>query len=284
MLPPQLAASIDTSAWRIPPLFEVLRRIGNIPEDDYRRTFNLGVGMVLAVPGRRATRAQEVLSRAGETPFRIGEDYRPQARAAESGISMKRLGILISGRGSNSERCGQDVQGSLDAEMQISFVERPERRDSKGTPARVERRSRFLQGPGSRSLRPMVVAELRSHAVDLVCLAGFMRLLSASFIREFPNRILNIHPSLLPAFPGLDAQHQALEHGVKISGCTVHFVDEDLDAGPIVIQAAVPILDDDTAETLSSRILRQEHRIYSEAISIVLAGNYRIAGRRVILS
>ena len=111
-----------------------------------------------------------------------------------------------------------------------------------------------------------------------------MRLLSAGFIRAFPERILNIHPSLLPAFPGLDAQHQALEHGVKITGCTVHFVDEDLDAGPIVMQAAVPVLDDDTVETLSARILQEEHRIYAEAIRIVLAGKYRVEGRRVLLT
>jgi phosphoribosylglycinamide formyltransferase-1 len=111
-----------------------------------------------------------------------------------------------------------------------------------------------------------------------------MRLLSAYFIRQFPQRILNIHPSLLPAFPGLDAQHQALAHGVRISGCTVHFVDEDLDAGPILIQAAVPVLEDDTVDTLSARILAEEHRIYSEAIRIVLAGNYRITGRRVAIT
>ena len=128
----------------------------------------------------------------------------------------------------------------------------------------------------------MLVDELQRNAVDLVCLAGFMRLLSASFIREFPNRILNIHPSLLPAFPGLDAQHQALAHGVKITGCTVHFVDEDLDAGPILIQAAVPVLNDDTVEALSARILREEHRIYSEAIRLTLAGAYRVEGRRII--
>jgi phosphoribosylglycinamide formyltransferase-1 len=126
-----------------------------------------------------------------------------------------------------------------------------------------------------------VVAELRKHDVDLVCLAGFMRLLSAYFVREFPLRILNIHPSLLPAFPGLDAQHQALEHGVKVSGCTVHFVDEFLDHGPIVAQTAVPVRDDDTAETLSARILAEEHRIYTEAINIVLSGRWRIEGRRV---
>jgi phosphoribosylglycinamide formyltransferase-1 len=129
----------------------------------------------------------------------------------------------------------------------------------------------------------LVVAELKKNAVDLVCLAGFMRLLSASFVREFPLRILNIHPALLPSFPGLDAQHQALEHGVKISGCTVHFVDEHLDAGPIVLQAAVPILDDDTADTLSARILQEEHRVYSEAIRLVLSGEFRVEGRRVLL-
>jgi phosphoribosylglycinamide formyltransferase-1 len=127
-----------------------------------------------------------------------------------------------------------------------------------------------------------LVEELKRREVDLVCLAGFMRLLSARFIREFPNRILNIHPSLLPSFPGLDAQHQAVEHGVKISGCTVHFVDEYLDAGPIVLQASVPVLDDDTTQTLSARILTEEHRIYSEAIAIVLSGRFRIDGRRVI--
>ena len=129
----------------------------------------------------------------------------------------------------------------------------------------------------------MLAAELHRHHVDLACLAGFMRLLSAGFIREFPERILNIHPSLLPAFPGLDAQHQALEHGVRIAGCTVHFVNEDLDAGPIVIQASVPVRDDDSAESLSARILEQEHRVYSEALRIVIGGDYRIQGRRVIL-
>jgi phosphoribosylglycinamide formyltransferase 1 len=129
----------------------------------------------------------------------------------------------------------------------------------------------------------LLLQELQSRQVDLVCLAGFMRLLSARFIRQFPNRILNIHPSLLPAFPGLDAQHQALAYGVKITGCTVHFVDEELDAGPIVIQAAVPVLPEDSVETLSERILKEEHRIYPEALRIVLSGKFRIEGRRVIV-
>jgi phosphoribosylglycinamide formyltransferase-1 len=127
-----------------------------------------------------------------------------------------------------------------------------------------------------------LIEELRKNRVDLVCLAGYMRILSGHFIREFHQRILNIHPSLLPAFPGLDAQHQALEHGAKFSGCTAHFVEEGLDSGPIIRQAVVPVLDDDTAESLSARILKEEHRIYPEAIALVLSGQYRIEGRRVI--
>jgi phosphoribosylglycinamide formyltransferase-1 len=129
-----------------------------------------------------------------------------------------------------------------------------------------------------------VVAALREHQVDLVCLAGYMRLLSPWFVQQFPNRILNIHPSLLPAFPGLDAQQQAFDYGVKFSGCTVHFVDENLDHGAIVVQKVVPVLDGDDAHTLAARILEQEHIAYSEAIRIVLEGKYRMEGRRVALA
>jgi phosphoribosylglycinamide formyltransferase-1 len=198
---------------------------------------------------------------------------------------MKRLGVLISGRGSNFEAIAGNIErGKLDAEIAVVISNRPE------APGLELARRRSLnavcipsKGLDREVYDRMVVAELHKNAVDLVCLAGFMRLLSATFIREFPNRILNIHPSLLPAFPGLDAQRQALEHGVKITGCTVHFVDEDLDAGPIIIQAPVSIRDDDTVETLSARILCEEHRIYSEAVGIVLSGNFRIVGRRVVL-
>ena len=129
-----------------------------------------------------------------------------------------------------------------------------------------------------------VVAVLNEQKVDLVCLAGYMRLLSPYFVAAFPNRILNIHPSLLPSFPGLESQRQALEYGVKFAGCTVHFVDENLDAGPIVLQAVLPVNDNDTEDTLSARILQEEHRIYSEAVRIVLEGRYKIEGRRVIQS
>jgi phosphoribosylglycinamide formyltransferase 1 len=199
---------------------------------------------------------------------------------------VKRLAILLSGRGSNFEAIAQSVAaGRLDATIAVVISNRPQARGleiarERGIPAVVVP----SKGLDREIYDRMLAGEIRRHGADLVCLAGFMRLLSASFVREFPLRILNIHPSLLPAFPGLEAQHQAIEHGVRISGCTVHFVDEYLDAGPIVLQAAVPVLDGDTAETLSARILREEHRIYTEAIRIVLDGRYRIDGRRVILA
>ena len=198
---------------------------------------------------------------------------------------MRRLGILLSGRGSNFEAIADRVaSGALDAEIAVVISNRAE------APGLESARRRGLnavclpsKGLDREVYDRQVIDELRRGGVELVCLAGYMRLLSATFVREFAGRILNIHPSLLPAFPGLDAQHQALAHGVKITGCTVHFVDEDLDAGPIVIQAAVPVLDDDMVDSLSARILAEEHRIYSEAIAIVLAGRYRIEGRRVLL-
>ena len=199
---------------------------------------------------------------------------------------MKQLAILLSGRGSNFEAIANNIDaGKIDASIAIVISNRP---DARGLGIARERHLNAVAVPSKGLDREAydrrLIDELRKQPVDLICLAGYMRLLSASFIREFPNRILNIHPSLLPAFPGLDAQHQALEYGVKVSGCTVHFVDEYLDAGPILLQAAVPVQDGDTEETLSARILKEEHRIYSEAIRIVLSGHYRIAGRRVILS
>ena len=198
---------------------------------------------------------------------------------------MKRLGILLSGRGSNFEAIADNVAaGNLDAEIAVVVSNRPEARGLETARARgLNAVCIPSKGIERETYDRMVVAELKKHRVDLVCLAGFMRLLSAYFVREFPQRILNIHPALLPSFPGLDAQHQALEHGVKVSGCTVHFVDENLDAGPIILQAVVPVLDDDTVEALSARILKEEHRVYSEAIRIVLSEKFRIEGRRVVL-
>jgi phosphoribosylglycinamide formyltransferase-1 len=199
---------------------------------------------------------------------------------------VKRLGILISGRGSNFEAIADNVaKGELDAEIAVVISNRAQARGLETALARgLNAVCLPSKGLDREVYDRMLAEELHRHGVDLVCLAGFMRLLSAGFIREFSDRILNIHPSLLPSFPGLDAQHQALAHGVKITGCTVHFVDENLDAGPIVIQASVPVLDLDTEETLSARILKEEHRIYSEAIGIVIAGKYRVDGRRVLLT
>jgi phosphoribosylglycinamide formyltransferase 1 len=197
---------------------------------------------------------------------------------------VKRIGILISGRGSNFEAIADNIAaGTMDASIAVVISNRPEAHGLETARLRgLDAVCIPSKGLDREIYDRMLVDQLCRNGVELVCLAGFMRLLSAWFIRQFPNRILNIHPSLLPAFPGLDAQRQALQHGVKITGCTVHFVDEDLDAGPIVIQAAVPVLDADTVETLSARILKEEHRIYSEAIRIVIGGDYRIEGRRVI--
>jgi phosphoribosylglycinamide formyltransferase-1 len=197
---------------------------------------------------------------------------------------MKRLGILISGRGSNFLAIADSIaQGRLDAEIAVVLSNHA---DAPGLERARERGLRTVAMP-SRGLDREVydrqlIGELRAAGVELVCLAGYMRILSGHFIREFRERILNIHPSLLPAFPGLDAQYQAVAHGVKVSGCTVHFVDEGLDSGPIVKQAVVPVLDEDTAESLSTRIIKEEHRIYTEALALVLSGRYRIEGRRVI--
>lgn len=197
---------------------------------------------------------------------------------------MKKIGILLSGRGSNFEAIAKSVAcGRIDAEIAVVISNRA---DAAGLQTALALGFNAVclpsKGLDRAAYDRSVVAELRKNEVDLVCLAGFLRLLTGEFVRAFPECILNIHPSLLPAFPGLDAQHQALTHGVKVSGCTVHFVDEQLDAGPIVLQTTVPVLDADTVESLGARILVEEHRIYTEAIQVVLSGRYRIAGRRVL--
>lgn len=202
----------------------------------------------------------------------------------QPGKTPKRLGILISGRGSNMVALAAAVrEGRIpDTEIVVVISDKPaavglQRASELGLPTRViERRGR----PREEHDRELIAA-LREQAVDFVCLAGYMRLLSAFFIAAFHHRILNIHPSLLPCFPGLDAQRQALAYGVKWSGCTVHFVDETLDGGPIIAQRTVPVLDGDTEGSLAARILAEEHQLYTEAVSLILEGNYEIAGRRV---
>jgi len=196
----------------------------------------------------------------------------------------RRLGILLSGRGSNFEAIADRIaSGKLNAEIAVVISNIESARGFEQARARglkavfVSSRNRSRE-----EFDRETVEVLRKHNASLVVLAGFMRIFSSVFLEAFPYGILNIHPSLLPSFPGRDVQQKALEHGVKVSGCTVHFVDEVLDGGPIVLQATVPVLDDDTVETLSARILKEEHRIYSEAIDLVLSGRCEIQGRRVV--
>lgn len=197
---------------------------------------------------------------------------------------MKNLGILLSGRGSNFEAIARNVaNGTIPARIAVVISNRE---DAAGIQTAERLGLKALVIPSRGKPREehdrAVAAALQDHKVDVVCLAGYMRLLSPWFVQQFPRRILNIHPSLLPAFPGLDAQKQAFDYGVKVSGCTVHFVDEHLDHGDILIQKVVPVLDTDDDHTLAARILEQEHIAYSEAICMVLEGNYQLSGRRVI--
>ena len=200
-------------------------------------------------------------------------------------MAVRRLGILISGRGSNMLAIGEAIgAGRLDATIAVVVSSRPgapglERAAAAGIPTAVV-------APKDHASREAcdhaIVAVLRAHDVELVCLAGYMRLLSPVFLRAFPGRVLNVHPSLLPAFPGRDAQRQAWEHGVKVSGATVHLVDEGLDSGPIVVQEAVAVSDRDTPKTLAARILEVEHRLYPEAVRRVLSGHLERSGRRLV--
>jgi len=198
---------------------------------------------------------------------------------------MKRLGILLSGRGSNFEAIADHiVGGQLRAQValvisNVSHAPGLDKARRRGLDAL------FLDPTGLRreDFDQRLISALQQHKIDLVCLAGFMRLLSPAFIRAFPQRILNIHPSLLPAFPGLEAQRQALEYGVKFTGCTVHFVDEGLDSGPIILQTVVPVFDEDNEHSLSARILVEEHQLYSRAIQLVLENRIMLQGRRVLL-
>ncbi len=199
---------------------------------------------------------------------------------------MKSLGILLSGRGSNFVAIADSIEAGRipDARIAVVITNKP------GAPGIETARQRGLNGlviPSKGRPREEhdreVVAALQQQQVDLVCLAGYMRLLSPWFVQQFPHRILNIHPSLLPAFPGLEAQEQAFAYGVKVSGCTVHFVDEELDHGAIIVQKTVPVLDGDDEHTLALRILEQEHLAYTEAINIVLGGKFTVVGRRLVM-
>jgi phosphoribosylglycinamide formyltransferase-1 len=198
-----------------------------------------------------------------------------------------KIGILISGRGSNMQAIVEAAQTGQLPNSEVTVVI-SDKAGAEGLQKAKERNVETLVVARKSRTREEhdagIVAELKKRNVELVCLAGYMRLLSKDFVRAFPDRILNIHPSLLPAFKGLDAQRQAFEYGVKFSGCTVHFVDESLDGGAIVVQKTVEVKDDDTTESLSTRILEYEHALYIEAIARIVEGNYKIIGRRVVVA
>jgi phosphoribosylglycinamide formyltransferase-1 len=200
---------------------------------------------------------------------------------------MHNLGILLSGRGSNFVAIADSIDAGRIADARIGVVI-SNKADAAGIATARQRGLNAVVIPSKGRPREEhdreVVGTLNQHNVDLVCLAGYMRLLSPWFVRQFPQRILNIHPSLLPAFPGLEAQEQAFAYGVKVSGCTVHFVDEELDHGAIIVQKTAPVLDSDNEHTLANRILEQEHMAYTEAINIVLEGKYTVRGRRLLKS
>jgi phosphoribosylglycinamide formyltransferase-1 len=199
---------------------------------------------------------------------------------------MKNLGVLLSGRGSNFEAIAKSVTSGEIRNARIAIVI-SNRSDAGGlaTAKRFGIQTALIPSKGKtrEDHDREVVDELKKHKVDLICLAGYMRLLSPWFVKQFPHQILNIHPSLLPAFPGLEAQQQAFAYGVKVAGCTVHFVDEELDHGPIIVQKSVPVLDSDDEHTLAARILEQEHIAYSEAINLVLEGKCKIVGRKFVM-
>jgi phosphoribosylglycinamide formyltransferase-1 len=196
-----------------------------------------------------------------------------------------KIGILISGRGSNMVAIAEAVQAGEIPGSEVAVVV-SDKTSAEGLEKAKARSIETIvitrKGKTREQHDAEIVAELTARGVELVCLAGYMRLLSCDFVRAFPNKIVNIHPSLLPAFPGLDAQRQAVDYGVKLAGCTVHFVDDELDHGAIILQKAVEVADTDTAETLSAKILEHEHALYVEALKRIVAGNYEIVGRKVV--
>ena len=298
VLPSGVLAEVDLASFRLPPLFRLLAEAGRIVEAEMLRAFQLrgrprggGGGFRRAgphrspprrLPPRRSDRGRRTAHRTVPGPPRMtGKPIRSLPAPG------RRLGVLISGRGSNLKAILDAVaSGSLDATVALVLSNRRaaaglSHAESAGAPTTVLSHRAF---PDRESYDRAVLERLRAHRVDVVCLAGFMRILSPVLLDAFPDRVLNIHPSLLPAFGGLDAPVQALDYGVRIAGCTVHLVDELMDHGPIVLQEAVPVHDEDTPETLSDRILALEHRLYPRAIGLLLEGGLRLQGRRVLLS
>ncbi len=303
VLPKGLDAVVRPAAWTWPPLFRFLEEKGSIPRAEMLRVFNCGIGMVLIVPAARAAEVRAPPRRrrraiVRDRPDRARTRRRPvRVRRAGLGVSdvpfgaptpfvslPARLAVFLSGRGSNflalAEAC---AAGSIPAEIALVASDRAD------APGLARAREMGLFGValsakelgGREGLERRLVEIVAERRIDLVCLAGFMRILSPEFVGRFPRRILNIHPSLLPSFPGLHAQEQAVRYGVRVSGVTVHFVDEGTDTGPVVDQRAVPVLPGDDADALAARILPVEHELYASAVARVLRGGWRVEGRVV---
>ena len=282
ILPEGTGAAIARDGWDVPPIFQWLQRTGQVGDDEMLRAFNMGVGMIVACQARHESEVLAMLhTSGGRGATVIGAHRRGQS---DGGIPVT-LGVLISGRGSNLQAIIDAIAaGDLAASIAVVISNRADaaglaRAERAGIPTLVMPHKAYAD----RAAYDRALAQaLKTRGVELVCLAGFMRLLGPAFIDEFPNAVLNIHPSLLPAFPGIDAQHQAFEHGVKVAGATVHLVTPELDAGPIVAQEAVAVRDDDTEETLAARILEVEHRLYPAAIARLTNGRWRLEGRRLV--
>ena len=282
VLPPGLDAVVQKGTWEILPIFRFVRERGKVADPEMYRTFNMGLGMILVVAPDRPGPSTGFPAIPGDNLLR---DRTNHGRPGKGALPVKNVGILLSGRGSNFLALVDAIDsGQVPARVVLVLSNRPDaaglhRARQRGYPSVCV----SSIGLDREIYDRLVVAELQAAGVEIVCLAGFMRLLSPWFVQQYPLRILNIHPSLLPAFPGLHAQRQALEWGVKVTGCTVHFVDEQLDHGPIIVQETVPVCEGDSEEALSQRILRQEHRIYPKALRFVCSNRLRVKRRTVVV-
>ena len=289
VLPPGRRAVIERGSWPVPAVFNLIQKIGAIEQAEMDSTFNNGLGLIFVVDKKHADACCGLETRRACLPDR--RDSPRHARRAHSLIEdihgrQVPIGVLISGGGTNLQAIIDAIEAKkLDAKIQVVLSNKADaygltRAKQHGIATAVLDHKSFAS---REDYDQAVVDVLRARGAELVILAGFMRLLSPVFIKAYSNRIMNIHPSLLPSFPGLHVQKKALDHGVRFAGCTVHFVNEECDEGPIIIQAVVPVYPDDDEATLAARILKQEHRIYPRAIQLYAEGRLHVTGRKVLV-
>ncbi len=289
VMPPNLACEIRRGSWPTPPIFQLIAKLGKVEQSEMDRTFNNGIGMIAVALPDRADEIVKYLKRRKRPAYVIGMVVRGERGvrfAMNDARPPVKLGVLISGEGTNLQAIIDAVErNELSADLRVVISNKPsarglERARRHGIETIVIEHRGF---PSREAFDTRLVAKLNSREVELVACAGFMRLLSPVMVRAFPNRIMNIHPALCPAFPGIDAQQAALDYGARFTGCTVFFVSEGIDDGPVIIQAVVPIYPDDDEPTLSGRIHTEEHRIYPYAIRLYQEGRLEVRGRRVII-